>query len=276
VPDLDHHLRHSHKLEFGDLDWALAARHGITPRERRALGYFADIESQTVYYMMEVVKTGAARDHDLLGFLTLWNYEEYFHGLAMARFLKAVGVEVRSSEEVHANSRFRARVEEAVELAIAKTMPGTFIALWQTWGAAAELLTTMAYEELARTTANPVLSELCRRIAKQERRHFAWYYEASAEHLAKSRLARKVVRTLFDHAWAPVGASVKTPPEMVDVIEGVYDPGRFEDVCAHVDRRIGALPGMDGVTSAVRWWADMKQKAAAITAPAAAFASSPA
>ena len=51
-----------------------------------------------------------------------------------------------------------------------------FVSLWMFWGALQECLTMQAYEEIIRTTQNPVLAELFKRIAKQERRHFAYYF----------------------------------------------------------------------------------------------------
>jgi hypothetical protein len=51
----------------------------------------------------------------------------------------------------------------------------------------------MVRKELDRCLASSakldsVLAELCRRIAKQERRHFAWYYNGARERLARSAL----------------------------------------------------------------------------------------
>jgi hypothetical protein len=53
--------------------------------DTRSLAYFADIEGQTVYYFLEVAKLQVARDPELLTFLTMSNYEEYFHSHARLR-----------------------------------------------------------------------------------------------------------------------------------------------------------------------------------------------
>ena len=42
------HIQVSQKVEVEDLDWKLARRHGLTQNEIDSLGYFADVESQTV------------------------------------------------------------------------------------------------------------------------------------------------------------------------------------------------------------------------------------
>ena len=112
MSDIAQHLAVSHKVEFEDLDWETARRIGITPQEIESLLYFADIESQTVHYFLEVAKLKVSRDPELLTFLTMWNYEEYFHSYAITHFLKQVGVDVESATEratkVRAGARFNA------------------------------------------------------------------------------------------------------------------------------------------------------------------------
>lgn len=275
MPDVARHLDHSHKLSTDDLDWEAAGRHGLTPREKDALQYFAAIESYTVYYMMEIVKSGAAKDRDLLSFLAVWNYEEMFHGRAMARLLEACGVEVEAPKPSTARTRMRAIFEERVEIILGHLAPSTFVTLWHSWGAVAELLTTHGYEELARTTENPVLAELSRRIARQERRHFAWYYETSRERLAQSPIARRLIRGIFEMAWAPVGGSLKSRDEQAQAIRNIYAGDRFAEVLAHVDHRMGQLPGMEGFTVCARW-GERVLGLPRLSPRSSAFASSPA
>lgn len=250
MPDVDLHLQLSHKLRYDDLDWSLARHHGITAGEAECLQYFADIESQTVFYMMEVAKLEVSRDPELLAFLTIWNYEEFFHAQALTRFLAEIGVPVPPARErttaVRRTAQLRARLEDWVQVTLARTLPRTFVALWQAWGAAAELLTTQAYEEIMRSTANPVLEELCRRIAKQERRHFAWYYEATRERLDGQPLAQRVVRKVFELNWTPVGSGVKSPQQVAELIARLFPGRRIYEVFGTIDRRMGALPGMAG------------------------------
>lgn len=257
MPDLAQHIDLSHKLQYEDLDWDLARRHGITARESECLQYFADIESQTVFYMLEAAKLEAIREPGLLTFLTIWNYEEFFHAQAITRFLVEVGVAVapaaERSADVRRGAQLRATLEDWFQQSLAKLMPRTFVALWQTWGAAAELLTTQAYEELMRRTANPVLRELCRRIAKQERRHFAWYYEVARERLAGQPVAQRLVREIFERFWTPVGSGVKSPADTAGLIARLFPGTRIFEVFGHVDHRIGQLPGMAGFAVCARY-----------------------
>ena len=250
MPDLAAQIEHSQKLVYHDLDWAHARRVGLSQREIEILSYAADIESQTIFYMLEVAKLDVAQAPAFLGFLTIWNYEEFFHAHAITRLLRECGVEVPPASErasdVRRTARLRARLEDAVQVALSKTMPQTFLALWQCWGAAAELLTCHVYEELGRNTKNPVLAELCRRIGKQERRHFAWYYEAARELLAGDRFAQRVVRLIFERNWTPVGSGVKSPEQSAEQVARLVPGQRLYQVFGTVDRRMAALPGMRG------------------------------
>jgi rubrerythrin len=257
VADIQQHLAASQKVQFEDLDWALAKRSGLTERETEMLQYFADIESQTVFYMLEVAKLEVARDPELLTFLTMWNYEEYFHSHAISRLLRECGVAVpppmKRSTEMRARARLRARVEDLVQQTLAKTMPRAFVALWMTWGAAQELLTCQAYEEIARTTKNPVLAELFRRIAKQERRHFAYYYTSARERLDGFPRGQKLTRMIFERNFNPVGSGLKSPAEQAAFLSHIFPARRLFEAFGEVDDKLEALPGLRGMRVATAY-----------------------
>ena len=273
MPDIQRHLAVSQRVAFEDLDWGLAREVGLSADERAMLEFFTDIESQTVFYMLEVAKLDVARQPDLMTFLTLWNYEEHFHSVALTRLLHECGAGDRGAMaracDLRANVRWKARLEDGVQVMIAKLMPRAFLALWMTWGASQELLTTRAYEELGRVTANPVLAELCRRIAKQERRHFAYYYQGARERLAESAMGRRLVRFVLQRSWSPVGSGVKTTADHVDLVSRMFKGDRLQQVMEHMDERLGELPGLEGVQPGTMWAARIKRF---LPAPAAAAA----
>lgn len=62
------------------------------------------------------------------------------------------------------------------------------------WGAANEWSAVAAYNRLADMEKHPVLSELLRRIAKQEARHVAFYATQARERLAKSKKTQVLAR----------------------------------------------------------------------------------
>jgi rubrerythrin len=249
-------------VEFEDLDWDAARTAGLTRQEIESLAYFADIESQTVYYFLEVAKLQVARDPELLTFLTMWNYEEYFHSHALTRLLVECGVAVDSptdrSLKIRAGARLKARIEDFVQTLIARLMPKTFVALWMFWGSLQECLTTQAYEELARTTANPVLAELCRRIAKQERRHFAYYFGQARDRLERQGFAQRFTRWIAQRFYAPVGNGVKTDAEGARLVAQLFPGDRIFEVMNYIERRMGQLPGMDGLDCCTRWAAKVQ------------------
>jgi rubrerythrin len=262
VSDIAQHIAVSHKVQFEDLDWDKARAAGLTKREIESLLYFADIESQTVYYFLEVAKLQVSRDPELLTFLTMWNYEEYFHSYALTRLLTECGVPVESaierSTKIRAGARFKARLEDVGQTLIAKLMPRTFVALWMFWGSLQECLTTQAYEELARDTQNPVLAELCRRIAKQERRHFAYYYGQARRRLEGQSWAQRFTRWIARTFYAPVGGGVKTDAEGARLVAQLFPGDRIFEVMRYIEKRMGLLPGMDGLDCCTRWAAKVQ------------------
>jgi hypothetical protein len=106
---------------------------------------------------------------------------------------------------------------------------------------------------MARLTHNPVLLELCRRIAKQERRHFAWYYESSRERLEGQPFSQKVVRAIFEYNWTPVGSGVKSKADSAALIARLFPGQRLYDVFGTVDHRMSMLPGFEGFTVCSRY-----------------------
>ncbi len=252
---IEKHLAVSQKIQIEDLDWEQARRVGLTEQEANVLEFFADVEGQTVFYMLEVLKLKTAREPDTLAFATIWNYEEYFHSFALMKLMKECGrdVDPGRSVKVRARARLKAKVEDFVQGLMSRVMPNAFVALWMAWGASQEAMTTQGYEQIARTTANPVLRILCERIAKQERRHFAWYYNAARDHLGRSRFSQRFVRFMFERFWAPVGGGVKSDAQIASMVSALFPRDALVDVTSSLDHRMARLPGMEGFAVMQRW-----------------------
>lgn len=249
---IEKHINHSHPIEFQDLDWDKAAAFGLTESEVTILKYIADVEGQTPYYMREVLNTKVAEDAAAMTFLTIWNYEEFFHSHAVMKFLNVCGVDMAAERQVDVRSsaQFAAKAEAAFQWVLARVMPDTFNALYLAWAASQEYLTRLAYEEIAKSTMNPVLRTLCLRIAKQERRHFAWYYNCAKEELAKSTWSQKVVRFIFKSFWSPVGVGVKSKEQAVELVTSLFPGHRLSAAMDSVDTMISKLPGLEDLTFA--------------------------
>ncbi len=257
VSDIAQHIAVSQRVDIEDLDWALARRVGLTAREIENLRFFADIESQTVYYFLEVAKLQVARDPELLTFLTMWNYEEYFHSHAITRLMQECGVPMEPPQDrstrVRANARLKAKLEDFAQTLMAKLVPKRFVALWMFWGALQECLTTQAYEEVIRTTQNPVLAEMFRRIAKQERRHFAYYFGQARLRLVDNPRNQKFCRYIVRKFYSPVGSGVKTEAASAAMVAGLFPGDRIFEVMQYIERRMAQLPGMTGLDACTKW-----------------------
>lgn len=257
MPDIDLHVSSSHRVRFDDLDWDAARAAGLTAEERAYLQFFVDIEGQTLFYMLEVAKLKAAQQPDLLTFLTLWTYEEFFHSHALSELLKVCGgngaTAMERATRVRAQVRLRAVLEDGVQMAMARAVPQSFVALWMTWGATQEFLTLQAYESIVQSTRNPVLAELARRIAKQERRHFAFYHASARERLSGDPFAQRFVRFVLDRNWNPLGSGVKTPAEHAAMVANILPGPRLMDVLARIDAKMATLPGLEGLDCCRAW-----------------------
>lgn len=259
--DIHRFVSLSNRLAFEDLDWNEAARVGLTDAEKTVLPFFADVESQTVFYMRELFKTRAVREPDTLAFATLWNYEEFFHSYALIKLLQACGVPVTHERvaDVRMSARLNAKLEDAFQVMLSRLLPQTFMALYLAWGASQEFMTLRGYEQVAATTQNPVLRELCLRIRDQERRHFAWYFNNAKERLAiVSPLSQKIVREIFERVWTPVGSGVKSKEEIAAMVGTLFPGPVLLEVMRENDRKLGTLPGMEGFNVMERFALEMQ------------------
>ena len=116
------------------------------------------------------------------------------------------------------------------------------------WGALNELTAAASYMALARRTENPALRELCKRIARQERKHFAFYYEQATWRLERSKLAQRIARWSLNTLWTPVGSgliSAELLPMISDYLFG-DEEGRAE--LERIQARMNQLAGLGAFT----------------------------
>src|SRR5579885_426584 len=246
---IDRHLQHSDRVVYEDLDWNEARRAGLTEDEVFILTYFSDIESQTIMYMRDILNTKGVLDPDVMSFLTIWNYEEFYHGQALAKLLSECGHPLTCNriEQVRKTARFTETLKRLGAMLFSQFLPDDFIALYMSWGALNEITTLRGYETIEQRTQNPVLRELCQRIAKQERRHFAWYYNGAQERLQKCPRARAVTRWILERVWSPVGAGVKKEADVIHVYNLLFPGKAGETTGNEIDEKIRALPGLSDV-----------------------------
>ena len=248
--DIASYLDISAKVKSDDLNWSEASLHGISEGEKFVITYFADIEGQTIVYLRDFLQTKMALEPEVIAFLSMWNYEEYFHGRVLSELMKVCG---HPLEENRINLvRKSAKLSEIIESGLAKILSvilyQDFPAVYTTWGAIQELTTLKGYEQIIKTTRNPVLKTIAERIAKQERRHFAWYYNSARQRLSDQKRSQKVTRALLQAIWSPVGAGVKTKHEVAQLFSSLFSVSELKPLAVEIDQKISELPGLGGLT----------------------------
>jgi rubrerythrin len=242
--DVERYVRLSKKVDISDLDLSQAARYPLSDEEVRALTYMTDIESHTIVYLRAILNTCAVEDPQTTAFLSCWAYEEFFHGHTLRQFLNAVGVPISASRiaEVQKATSFLEWLKE-LGASILCRFSSHFHAAYLTYGAISELSTLEGYGVLARKTQNPVLAEIVRRLAKDERRHFSFYYNKARLQL-RSRNAQHLTSFIIRHFWLPVGGGVKPEGEVDWILSFILGDSQGAEIAHRIDATIAKLPGL--------------------------------
>ncbi len=242
--DIERYLRNSKKVDVSDLDFSQAAQYPLTDGEIRSLTYMMDVESHTIVYLRGILSTCAIEDPETTAFLSCWAYEEFFHGHTLRRLLAAAGVEFSPTRAAGVQKRasFREWLEE-MGASLVCQLSRHFHAAYLTWGAIQELSTLEGYGVLQRRTGNPILAEVLRRLAKDERRHFSFYFNKARLHL-NPRNAQRLTTFLLKRFWTPVGSGVKPDPEVDWMIRFVFGDEAGRTVAGRMDATIARLQGL--------------------------------
>ena len=174
-----------------DLDWDAVGSVELSSADIETLVYMRDVEGFTSSYLAGVgAHPTTLADPLVTAFLEVWEAEEAVHAEAIGRYLQhytaARGLALQPPAV--APTRRVPRHERALTM-LGGPVGRLVAAAHMTWGAANELLTMNGYRLLAVGTADPVLTELLRRIAAQEARHYSFYLLQAEWRLASSRLA---------------------------------------------------------------------------------------
>ena len=118
-----------------------------------------------------------------------------------------------------------------------------FHAAYLTYGAISELSTLEGYGVLARRTQNPILAEIVRRLAKDERRHFSFYYNKARLQL-QPRNAQRLTSFIIRYFWLPVGGGVKPDSEVDWILSFILGDSQGAEIARRIDTTIAGLPGL--------------------------------
>jgi rubrerythrin len=255
--DLEKYLRNSKAVPVDDLAWDAVRDHPLREGEVRFLNYMMNIEDHTIVYLKELLSTKVIEDAEVTAFLSCWAYEEFFHGAALERFLKAYlgpGAVTKDASYRLSQSSRPGRALKRLGSSLASAATPDFAAVHMTWGATNELTTLHGYESLARQSQHPVLKELMARIVKDERRHFAFYCNQAERRLAGSPAMQRITRWAMDRLWRPVGVGAMPAEESDFTSWFLFRDAQGRADLATIDHTIGQLPGMagwDGLTRQV-------------------------
>lgn len=247
--DIDTYMRVGGRLELEGLDLDEGFRDQPLDAETlRCLQYMHDIENHTVCYLRDVLVTDAHQDPEITTFLTLWNYEEHWHGEALGHVLAAHGRPAGRSRianvrrQLNRFDRFR-----PLSFLLGSALVPDMVAIHMVWGAINEWTTQAGYGLLARKAGNPVLSELLKRIMRQEGRHIDFYATEGGRRLARSRASQAVTRAALRRYWRPVGHKVRPDGEIRFLVDHLFSDPEGQRVTERIDRHVDRLPGLEGL-----------------------------
>jgi hypothetical protein len=246
--DLDTYRSISGRLEIEGIDFSAFHDQPLSPDALRCLRYMHAIENHTVCYLRDILVTRAHKDPDVTSFLTLWNFEEYWHGEAIAAVLAAHDESAGTGRIAALRQRLPKRdAWRPLTFQLGSLLTPHLTAVHMTWGAINEWTTQAGYSRLAQRADHPVLSDLLRRIMKQEGRHIDFYVDQAKGRLADSRPAQKLTRWALRHFWAPVGSGVMPDGEVKFLSSYLFGGNAGFAMAERIDRRVDRLPGMAGL-----------------------------
>jgi hypothetical protein len=247
--DIQAYKRGTDRLHWDDLDLGRFAAHPLPSEAMRCLRYMHDVEYHTVCYLRDLLVGPAHADAEITSFLSFWVYEEFWHGEALAAVLQAHG-EPAGEARVTAMRRrlgWTERLRPLTMMAGSALIGEEFVALHMAWGAINEWTTQAGYAQLARRAGHPVLSDLLKRIMRQEGRHIDFYASQAHRRLAASSRARSIARFALRRFWNPVGSGVMPPAETQHLARYLMGGPDGLAVAQRIDSHIDRLPGLEGL-----------------------------
>jgi hypothetical protein len=248
--DIDTYTRVAARVDISDLDFGAAFSERPLDRDSlRCVRYMHDIENHTVCYLRDLLVTKAHADPIVTTFLTMWNYEEHWHGEALGRVLAAHG-ETAGRARVHQVRAAKGTMDRLRPLAfmLGSALLPDMTAVAMAWGAINEWTTQAGYARLAARAGHPTLTELLRRLMRQEGRHIDFYVGEARRRLSASPTTRRVTRLALRRFWAPVGSGVRPEAEVAFVVRYLFGDLAGADAAARIDRNVARLPGLENLS----------------------------
>jgi len=243
--DLQQYLSRSKQLDLTGVDWDEASNYPVDEGEVRCLQYMMDIEAHTLCYLRDVLNAKAGADPEIADFVACWLYEESYHGRAIEQFFRVRGVDRSPAVCGQHRMSLAEHLENAGTFVFSRIFPQQFLTTYMAWGAIQEHTTLYGYTNMARKTKNPILADILTRIARQESRHFGFYYYKAYQGLRDSRFTQRVVSALLDRFWTPVGEGVKPARDADFLLLYIFNDAEGREAIDRIDRTMARLPGLE-------------------------------
>ena len=264
-----------------DIPWQCFDAARVDPEIVRLVKAASLVEANGAAYAEHLCRV-FADDPDFQESAGRWGAEEVQHGTALARWAALADP---SFDFDAALARFRAgyRIDGDRMFARRGSQAGEMLAR-----CIVETGTSSYYTALKEASAEPVLQEICRRIAADELRHYRLFYKNLGACLARERLGRwarlkvalgRVVESEDDElAYAYYAANA--PDASYDRRRwrrayarrayAIYRPHHVERGVAMILKAVGLMPnGRLGRTLAAVWWRAMRWRAGRLAREAA-------
>lgn len=232
-----------------DVDYTAFERNPLPEPALRALQYMSDIESHTICYLRDLLVTPSHQDPEITAFLTMWAFEEFWHGERLDKVLATHGRAVGPDRmrRIRLGQGRNDRFSPIYQTLAANLVGEDFIAVHMTFGAINEWSAYAAYGRLLAQTDHPELTKVVGRIQRQETRHAAFYASQARQRLDRSRAARLLTRLVLKALWTPVGSGIMPAAETAFLFRYLMGGAEGARVVRQIDDKIDHLPGLAGL-----------------------------
>ena len=248
---LEKYLRASGATRPEAFDWSDGSSR-LDDEALFCLGYMMDVEAHTIVYLREFLSTSVIEDPAITAFLTCWNYEEFFHSQVLKQFLTSQGLRIEDQRFTNLRRRKPADRFAQIGARLLSRMTRHLSAVQMTWGAINEMIGIESYRALAERTQHPLLGKILNQIIKDERRHFAFYFNQAKARL-RPRTAQALTTVLIKYLWTPVGSPLRGEAATRRLQNYLYPNESARRRLFELDSTIARLPGLGWFNLATRY-----------------------
>jgi hypothetical protein len=242
--------------DAGLVEWheATVVSAPVDPDWCRVLHVVAQLEADTAISAQHAHTLGIDRTADVAAFLPVWTAEEAAHAAAIRAVLERQVYEAPTAAP-GSIARRRRTVARLPRRAIGRLRP--IGVLYGVLGAAAEYVTVLVYGELATRVEDPAVVALLREIARQERRHCAFFRGLARQRAgALSRVEAQLARRVLMAMWEPPGVPSLGLTVWRETFAPLLEDPRLRERVLGMDRVVDSVPGLEDLGLMERFLTD--------------------